>query len=1095
MKHQLFIILTVISSVLTSLGAVGQEYRPSDMSVTELKCEYQTNPIGLDEVQPRLSWKMDSAVRGQCQTAYRILVASDPGLLEIGEADLWDSGKIESDQSTQIIYQGKPLQSRSICYWRVMVWDKDRWPTPWSETASWSMGLLEQIDWSAKWIGMNQIEVDPVLYKIGPLGEEPLNEANWVWYPEGEDAKMPVATRYFRKNINVNSDEKVRLATIYMTADNSFNLWFNGEHIGGGLNHQMIYTFDVTSRILAGGNEIAISANNEGHKPNGAGLIGRLLVIYEDNTTQIIATDDTWLTASEVSEGWEKNRQDPSEWQSAKVLRKYGQGPWGKRYLNSRRRLPAIYLRKEVALKKQITSATAYISGLGYYKLHINGRRIGDRELDPILRDYDKQVPYVTYDVTRFMQSGSNAIGVMLGCGRFYTSNPVIPTKTHDYGYPRMLLQIEVEYADGTGETIVSDPTWFVTDKGPILNNNEYDGEYYDARQELGDWDSPDYDDSGWQEANIMQAPAGRLTSAAVMQPMRVTEVFDPVAVEEPQPGVWVYDFGQNYVGRCSLKVQGPAGSMVVMQFAENLRDDGTIDSSNLRSAECMDTYVLKGAGEETYTPSFTYHGFRYVQVTGYPGKPDLDALQGQVIHTDMPIIGKFECSDPILTQLVKNAIWGIRSNYLSIPTDCPQRDERQGWLGDRAAMQLGESYLFDNVLIYSKWMDDIRDAQNEEGIIPAIVPPYRQRYAGDSIWPSAFVIIPGDLYRQYGDIRIVERCYPALLRWHAYLQQHLEEGILARDKYGDWCSPPESSTLIHTREEWRTTPKEVLSTCYYYHTLKLLERYAELFGKQEDAEAFRGEAEYVFNDFNNKLYDSDTGCYGNGSQTSQVLPLAFGMVPEYRQDSVRKYLENHIRNRTHGHLGTGVVGGQWLLRTLSDNGYPDLAYQIATNKDYPSWGYMIENGATTIWELWNGDTADPAMNSGNHVMLLGDVITWCFEYLGGIKSDINNPSFKHIIMKPDTNLGLTWVRASFDSPYGEIVSNWQLDEAVFNWNITIPPNTEATIYLPKAKMSNITESGQKVDSIHGITHLRDDENYVVCRIVSGSYSFVITGL
>ncbi|QDU71456.1 alpha-L-rhamnosidase [Mucisphaera calidilacus] len=1075
--------VAMIMTVLTSVASAQ-----ADLALTYLRCEYQENPLGLDETSPRLSWQLTSRVRGQAQTAYRVLVACTPEELEQDRGDLWDSGKIVSRQSVGVTYAGKPLASRQKCYWKVMAWDKDDQPSAWSTPAAWSMGLLKTSDWQAEWIGMERASVDADELGDKPFEQAQLAEANWVWHTEGEQLDVPPGVRFFRRQFEWPEGERVTHASICLTADDSLRLWFNGERLGDHFGHTSTRVFEFGALVHAGTNTIAIEVNNGGEAPNPAGLMAVAVVESDSGRRDVMVTDPQWESAASMPEDWQEQETDDELWGEVRIIGPYGMAPWGQATSSARRRIPAVYLRNEVNLDRPVVRATAYVCGLGYYRLHVNGQKVGDHELDPILRDYSKQVPYVTYDVTHALHKGTNAIGAVLGAGRYFAPHTSVPVPTRDFGKPSLLLQIEVEYEDGLRQMILSNPDWRVTDNGPIRNNNDYDGEYYDARRDLGPWAQADYDDESWQAADRMKRPDGQLTSASLMQPMRVTQVIDPVSITEVKDGVYIYDFGQNFVGRCSLKVEGPAGTGVQMRFAEKLYPDGTLDMRNLRAAECTDTYILRGGGPEQYTPSFTYHGFRYVEITGYPGKPTEQTLRGEVIHTDLPITGVFDCSNEVINQVVRNARWGIRGNYLSIPTDCPQRDERHGWLGDRTAEQLGETYLFNNLLLYEKWMGDIRDAQNAEGVVPDVAPNYWEFYSGNVTWPAAFVVIPGTLHQQYGELRSVEQCYPSLVKWIDYLRaQKDDDGTIDRDRYGDWCCPPESEELIHSQQEWRKTPGRLLATSYYYMCLREMARYADLLDRTEEAKAYRAEAEAVRNAFNATLFDEQTGCYGNGSQTSQVLPLAFGMVPDERRERVLDYLTSHIREKTDSHLGTGLIGGQWLMRTLTENGHVDLAYTLATNSDYPSWGYMVERGATTIWELWNGDTANPAMNSSNHVMLLGDLVIWCFEDLAGIRPDPAYPGFEHFELRPHAPEGLTHVNAQHQTPYGDVMSHWQRDAAVFSWEISVPVNTTATIHIPAGL---ITESDKPLAAASGVVIRKKQEGYVTCTIGSGRYYF-----
>jgi alpha-L-rhamnosidase len=753
------------------------------------------------------------------------------------------------------------------------------------------------------------------------------------------------------------------------------------------------------------------------------------------------------------------------------------------------RRLPERLLRREFVLPQKVRRATAYVSGLGLFEFSLNGRKIGDHVLEPGLTDYSKRVFYVTFDVTKDLKKGANAAGIMLGNGRFYAPRLQVPTATVSYGFPKLLFELKVEYVDGATEAIVSDSAWTVTTNGPIRANNEYDGEKYDARMDLEGWNRPGFNDSKWQRAQVVAAPGGML-AAQMIEPIRVTQTLQPVAVTEIKPGVYIFDFGQNLAGWCRLRVHGPAGSEVTLRHAETLKPDGALYLDNIRSAKVTDTYILKGKGREVYEPRFTYHGFRYVEVTGYPGIPSLSCLQARVVHDDLERAGDFACSNPLLNQIYRNVLWGVRGNYRSIPTDCPQRDERQGWLGDRSAESKGETYMFNTAPLYGKWLQDMADAQKESGSVPDVCPAYWPIYSDNVTWPSSSVIIPGTLRDQFADQTIVASHYASAKRWIDFMSGFLQDGILARDSYGDWCVPPEEQKLIHSNDPKRRTDKALLATAYFYYDLCLMEQYAKQLGKPAEAQRFADQAARIKAEFNVKFLKPEANQYDNGSQTSAVLPLAFGLVPmEYRQ-GVFDHLVDKITKEGQGHVGTGLIGGQWLMRVLSDNGRSDLAYTIATQQTYPGWGYMIAKGATTIWELWNGDTADPAMNSGNHDMLVGDLGIWLYEDLAGIKPDPEQPGFKHIIMRPEPVGDLRYVEAFHRSPYGLIVSDWQRDGDRFWWQITVPVNTTATVYVPAKEPGSVTENRKPAVQSKGVKFLQMEKGRAVFLVGSGNYRF-----
>lgn len=1079
MRNAYFVALTLLA-VLASCLITPHAARAT--SVGKLRCEFLKDPQGIDTLQPRLSWILSSDARGQVQSAYEVLVASSEAKLKPGSADLWGSGRVASSQSIHVRYAGKPLNSGQPCFWKVRVWDKDGKASDWSAPARWSMGLLHPSDWTGKWIG-----------KDGTDNGGELKDTSWIWFPEGHPEKdAPIATRYFRRTFDLPADRKVKQAELLLAGDNEFACAVNAKHAGAGTSYKNATDMDVTSSVQPGKNVIAAWVKNSGNGPNPAGLIGRLKVEFETGEPLILATDGQWKSTDKEAGAWTSVDFDDATWKAAQVLGPAGLEPWGKVAMPEDRRLPARMLRKEFDATKKIARATAYISGLGLSELYLNGQKVGDDALSPGLTEFNKRVFYVTHDVTKQLQQGRNAIGVWLGNGRYFAPRSAVPTATRTYGYPKLLLQLNVEYVDGTRDAIASDDSWKLSTEGPIHANNEYDGEEYDARREINGWAAPKFDDSKWQPAQVVGQPGGQL-SAQMINPIRVTETLKPIAITEPKPGVFIVDMGQNMVGWCRLKVTGPAGTAVSLRHAETLQPDGTLYLANIRSAKVTDIYTLKGKGEETYEPRFTYHGFRYVEVTGFPGKPTLESLAGRVVNDDVATAGDFACSHDLINRIYRNIVWGVRGNYRSISTDCPQRDERQGWLGDRSSESKGETYIFDVAALYSKWTQDMADAQNEKGSIPDVCPSYWPLYNDNVTWPSSAVIIPGSLHAQYADEAVIARQYPNMVKWIDHMSGYINDGIITKDNYGDWCVPPESPELIHSKDPARKTAPGILSTSYFCHCLKLMSQYAQLLNKPADAARFTALADRLKKALNEKYYNKEKGYYDNGSQTSCVLPLAFDLVPQGQRERVFQQLIHKITDETHGHVGTGLVGGQWLNRVLTAGGRPDLVFGFATHREYPSWGYMVEKGATTFWELWNGDTADPAMNSGNHVMLVGDLVIWLYEDLAGIKPDPQKPGFKHIIMKPHVVGDLKFVKATHQSPYGLIASEWHRDGNNFDWQITVPPNTTATIYVPAAKPNEVSEGNAPASNSPGVKPLRPVEAAAVYQLDAGKYHFKST--
>jgi len=1068
-----FAVLTLLSGLAQPQPALAR------MSVEDLRCEYLENPLGLDVACPRLSWALHSAERGQGQTAYRVLVASSETSLRADQGDYWDSGKVPKDDSIQVPYAGRPLESHAQCFWKVRVWDQAGKPSAWSKPARWRMGILRPSEWRAKWIGLEG--VDRTNYLAG---------TDWIWFPEGDPARSAApGTNYFRRTIVIPADREVARVRFQYTGDNECRGWVNGRDIGARNSYRYVKDNDITCRLGPGTNVIALTGRNLGPSPKPAGVIGLLEIEFAAGEAIVVPTDERWKVSDKEVPGWNEPGFDDSTWVASWKLGPADMQPWGPVRTSESRRLPARWLRKEFAVDKGIARASVYLSGLGLSELFLNGRKVGDHVLSPGLTEYPKRVFYVTFDVTKQLRRGQNAMGVVLGNGRFYSPRSKVYAGMPSYGFPKLLLHLRLEHTDGSVSEIVSDESWKLTADGPIVANNEFDGEEYDARREFLGWSRPGFDDSNWQPAQIVPTPAG-VVVAQMIPPMRVMQTLRPVALTEPKPGVFIFDLGQNMVGWCQLTVSGKAGTQVSLRHAENLKPDGTLDLANMRGARVTDIYTLNGKGTESWEPSFTYHGFRYVEMRGFPGKPGLTSLAGRVVHDDLRTAGEFACSNPLLNGIYRNVFWGVRGNYRSIPTDCPQRDERQGWLGDRAEESLGETYLFDNAALYAKWLQDMADAQKESGSVPDVCPAYWPIYSDNVTWPSSGVIIPNTLYRQFADTRVIGRHYDSARKWVNYMLGFVTNGIISRDAYGDWCVPPEDPKLIHSKDPNRQTDRSLLATAFLYYDLRLMERYATMLGKADDGVRFGQLAENIKAAFNGRFLNRELGRYDNGTQTSCVLPLAFGLVPDDLRHPVFDHLVRKITGESKCHIGTGLIGGQYLNRVLSDHGRADLAYTIASQRDYPSWGYMLDKGATTIWELWNGNTADPGMNSGNHVMLVGDLVIWLYEYLAGIRPDPAQPAFKHIIMKPHLVGDLTFVNATHRSPYGLIASRWQRDGGGFDWQITVPANTSATVYVPANRVAGVAEGGNPATRARGVQFVRMEADRAVFRLDSGRYRF-----
>ena len=775
---------------------------------------------------------------------------------------------------------------------------------------------------------------------------------------------------------------------------------------------------------------------------------------------------------------WSMGILDPAEWQAEWIgenaMSNKGETDQGNT------RLAARYLRKTFDVDGKVKRAVLYICGLGSSETYINGERVSDDVLSPTPALYSSRVYYNVYDVTGMIAKGGNVLGVTLGNGRYFTmrSGGIM-----HFGLPSLLARLEIEYADGTTGAVVSDTSWRVTSRGPIVANNEFDGEEYDARLDLTGWNTAQYDDSAWKRADRMKAPEGAL-HAQPNPNISIQDEITPLSVTARADGKIIVDMGQNMVGWLSVRFNGRAGKPVTMRFAETINPDSTLYTANLRSARATDIYTPARDGIFEWHPSFTYHGFRYVEIDGLDYTPEAEDMTGYVFYDRMRTTGYFESSLPLLDRIHRNAFWGIRGNYRGMPTDCPQRDERMGWLGDRATGASGEAYIFDNALLYDKWLQDIEDSRSPEGAISSVSPRYWTLYNNEVTWSSAFFYCADMLYRHYGDDRAIRRHYDAMKRWVEYTcERSMQNGVIVNDTYGDWCMPPESQTLIHSQDPARKTAGPILSTTVFYDILHRMARFARLCGKEQDAQGYLKLAERIKTAYNEQFFDPATASYGNNTVTGNLLSLRLGLVPEGYEQKVFDNIVHKTEVELGGHVSAGVLGIQHLMRGLSERGREDLALRIATNEDYPSWGYMIANGATTIWELWNGNTADPAMNSGNHVMLLGDLIIWYYEDLAGIKCADGSHGFKKIDMSPVFPDGLDHVKASYDSVYGTIASEWSRGGGRFEWRITVPCNTTAVIRIPEA-------FGVNAETGNGIRSVEHRDGELVIEAGSGNYLF-----
>lgn len=1043
------------------------------------RCEYRVDPLGIDIVQPRLSWEMRDARRGAKQTGYQVLVASTPEKLAADEGDLWDSGRVATDQSTQIVYGGKPLTSRMQCYWKVRLWDGAGNPTAYGKPALWSMGLLKPEDVKAKWIGLD----GPMVYPGSP--EPPksptFDGCAWVWAAEpGVNAvenALP-GQRFFRSSVTIPEGKTIQQAVFVIIADDGVELFVNGVSVfaGGGAA-----AVDVKKHLLVGKpNTLAVMVTNGGAAPNPAGLLGKLEIQLDAGEPIVKIIDTSWKSAVKAEGNWNAVGFDDSQWPAAVQIAKLGEGPWGvvKAPDWAAVRYSACPLfRKEFKVQGQVRRATVYGSALGVYRLYVNGRAVGDDYFTPDWTDYKKRVYYNAYDVTDLVQSnGPNAIGGVLGAG-WYSGGVGWQKQRNHYGdRPRLFAQLEIELADGTIQTVASDNTW-TTAFGPYVEGEFLAGETYDATKEIRGWTLPGLDAAAWKPVAVTESIPAKLEAFPGVT-VQATGVLPTQKITEPKPGVYVFDMGQNFAGFARLKVSGPAGTKVTLRFAEVLNPDGTVYTVNLREARVIDTYTLRGQGEEVWQPRFTFHGFRYVEVTGFPGKPDKDAITGIAINSNIPLVGSFECSSPMVNKLYQNIVWTQRSNYISVPTDCPQRDERLGWTGDAETFVRAGTYNADSAAFYTKWLVDLEDAQGPDGDFPDVAPRIVDPAGGVAAWGDAGTICPWTIYQVYNDERLLAKHYDAMVRWVEYCRKNSKDLLRPAAGFGDWLSIKAD------------TPLDVIATAYFAYSTHLTAEAARVLGKQDDAKKYDdlfGQIKAAFN----KAYVAEDGRIKGNTQTCYVMALWFDLLPTDKRAAAVKYLVDDIQSRD-THLSTGFVGTSVLMPTLSANGNTPIAYKLFLNDTFPSWGFSIKHGATSVWERWDGWTPekgfqDPGMNSFAHYSF-GAVARWMFQTVGGI--DMAEPGFQRLLIRPQPAEGLTWAKASYGSIHGRIATDWKTEQGKLTLAVTIPANTTAVVALPTANSAAVTEGGRPAAQVEGVKFLRVEGGESLFEVGAGEYVF-----
>jgi alpha-L-rhamnosidase len=794
---------------------------------------------------------------------------------------------------------------------------------------------------------------------------------------------------------------------------------------------------------------------------------------------------------------WEMGLLDSANWQADWITPDWDEdGSWPQ---------PAPLLRRSFSAGSGIVAARIYATSLGLYELQLNGRRVGDAVLTPGWTSYDHRIQYQTYDVTALVREGDNALGAILGDG-WYRGYMGFEGQRSLYGDRlALLLQLHITYADGRVEIIGSDAQWRAA-RGPIQMSDVYMGETYDARQEKPGWDEAGYDDGEWH--GVRQLDHSKEIIVAQVGPfVRGHEEIRPVRILHSPKGETILDFGQNMVGWVRVRARGPEGTTITLRHAEVLDQEGNLYTENLRKAAQTTRYTLKGMTDagEVFEPHFTFQGFQYVAVEGFPGEPTLDNFTGIVLHSDTPPTGAFECSNPLINQLQHNVVWGQKGNFVDVPTDCPQRDERLGWTGDTQVFIRSACFNMNVAPFFTKWLRDLRADQLPSGSVPFVVPDVMSktrsgglnvfRGSGAAAWSDAAVICPWTIYLCYGDTRLLEEQYESMAGWVEYVRSQADDDYVWHKgfQFGDWLDYRGRGALMPAP----VTNNELIATAFFAYSADLLANVARVLGKTSDVERYADLAHKVKAAFTDEFVTA-AGRVGPNTQTAYALALHFDLLPEQMRPTAAARLAEEVR-QAHYHLTTGFVGTPYLCHVLSRYGYTDVAYELLNQESYPSWLYPVKKGATTIWERWDGIKPDGSfqdadMNSFNHYAY-GSIGEWLYRVVAGIEVDPAEPGYKHVLFQPQPGGGLTYARATLDSPYGLVASAWELTEADLRLSVTVPPNGHATVRLPAQTLDAVTEGGQPLTPGNGILSAHVVGDVAIVEVGSGTYEFVTTGI
>lgn len=1067
------------------------------LTVSALKVNETSNPIGIDTT-PTFSWKTSSDGFGKSQSAYRITVATTEAGVTSGNADVWDSGKTEAGKNYSISYTGdKKLESASTYYWAVTVWDESG-DSVTSAPAVFKTGMFDQKDWKGGWITAGS--VSGVEYGV--------SGASWIWdngstRTVNANSGLAAGTRYFRSRFNVEGG--VSSAILCFTADDYGSVYINGKQVANVPNETDVWKtgniIDVRASLTSGENVIAAAITNS--SAGYAGFVAKLVVTLDNGSTKTFVTNENdWRLSTAHPDGWTELSFDDSAWSKPTQIVTYGGSPWGTQATFSAGDDRAAHLlRTEFEAKKDVAEAMAYVCGLGYFELSINGKLADDTLLNPCNTQYSQQVLYRTFDVTSLVKKGGNAVGVELGNGFYNEQGGVWNWGSAEWrDDPKALVNIIITYTDGTKDTIVSGTDWKATTGGPITFNSIYYGESYDARLEQDGWNETGFDSSSWASAATAAAPAGKLV-CQIEDPIRRVASYSPSDIKKLSDGSYVVTAPEYVTGWAKLNLKGlSAGDRVTVTYSEKKNSNGTIVRMGGANSWWPEFYIqtdtfTSDGNDAVYEPKFSYYGFNYFQIWGYKGELTADDITIYRVCNDVEVTGSFESSIEMLNNLHHMMVISTQNNLQGKPTDCPVW-EKNGWLGDCNVMLDSLSYNFDMSNFMRNYVEIMETCFNEYGLVPQMVPTANWGVADHYVWNTLYVFAVENLANNYGMSAYVEEQYATMSKYANKIATAYKRAgwICSAGQLGDWVSP-----MGGQNDPYNESPNEgsaIVGTAYLYAMYSSMARMAESLGKTDDAKTYNSYAKNIYKAFNEKFYNTkgyyeSTEWSNNGAkrtkyrQTSQLVAIAFGLVPEENLGKVVDNLVKDIKDKGY-HLDTGCVGSKEILPVLCDQGYADVALKIATQTTYPSWGFMYENGNGSLWEMWE----TTARSLGHY--FLGSYDEWFYQYLAGV-TDIT-AGYETFTISPYFIDGLDKVTCTENTVRGTLESSWVRADGTITMSVTVPFGSTAKIVFPTSDAANVSVNGEKIsDKMNSVYSLGTENNSVVASVGSGVYTFTVS--